>query len=115
MQVSSEVSALEMKKNAAEDAKRRREALQIQRQKIAAAAAAVEPTLQSTVSISGTGVSGVPGFTSPTLGLKAQAAVDSARVVVRRVLANKVFLFLYGSQAQALPCCFSSSFGAYTI
>jgi hypothetical protein len=88
-QVCSEVSALEMKKIAAEQAKMRREALQIQRQKNAATTAVMDASLQSAVS-QGSEVSGVASFTSPTLGLKAQAAVDSARDVVRRVLSSKV-------------------------
>ena len=88
-QVLAEVSALEKKKIAAEEAKKRREALQLQRAKAAAAAAPFDAAPQSAVS-GGSEGSGGAGFTSPTLGPKAQAAVDSARDVVRRVLVNKV-------------------------
>jgi hypothetical protein len=87
MQVSSEVSALEKKKHAAEEAQKRREALQMQRLKAAACATGLDVSLEPT----GSEGSGVASFASPgLLGPKAQAAVDSARDLVRRVLVNKV-------------------------
>ena len=86
-QVSSEVSALEKKKKAAEEAQKRREALQMQRLKAATFDAIPDVPLQS----SGSEGSGGAGFISPgLLGPKVQAAVDSARDVVRRVLVHKV-------------------------
>ena len=78
---------LEKKKVAAEEARKKREALQLQRLKAAASAATVDASLQSTAL---RGSEGSASFTSPSLGPKAQAAVDSAREVVRRVLSNKV-------------------------
>jgi hypothetical protein len=82
-----EVSTLEKKKVAAEEARKKRESLQLQRLKAAASAATLDANLQSTAS---RGSEGSASFTSPSLGPKAQAAVDSAREVVRRVLSVKV-------------------------
>ena len=62
----------------------------MQRLKAASSATILDVPLQSTVSRGSEGCAGA-SFTSPSLlGPKAQAAVDSARDVVRRVLVNKV-------------------------
>jgi hypothetical protein len=83
---------MEQKQHAAEEAKKRRETIQMQRLKAASSAAILDFPLQSTVLRGSEGCTGT-SFTSPSLlGPKAQAAVDSAREVVRRVLVNKVRL-----------------------
>jgi hypothetical protein len=106
--VFSEVLTLEKKKVAAEEARKKREALQLQRLKAAAAAATLDANLQSTAS---RGSEGSASFTSPSLGPKAQAAVDSAREVVRRVLSNKVCqanLIAKMHKHAAMSVCFCS-------
>jgi hypothetical protein len=96
-----EVSTLEKKKVAAEEARKKREALQLQRLKAAASAATLDANLQSTTS---RGSEGSASFTSPSLGPKAQAAVDSAREVVRRVLSVKVCQAATQQRMQTCEC-----------
>ena len=99
---------LEKKKVAAEEARKKREALQLQRLKAAASAATMDASLQSTAL---RGSEGSASFTSPSLGPKAQAAVDSAREVVRRVLSNKVCQAILNANMHmhvAMSVCFCS-------
>ena len=75
---------------------------------ISGATATVDASLQSTAL---RGSEGSASFTSPSLGPKAQAAVDSAREVVRRVLSNKVCQAILNANMHmhvAMSVCFCS-------
>jgi hypothetical protein len=78
-----------MRKIAADAARKRREALHAQRAQLQAAASAEAQDGQQQP-CSGSRSSEGCSIMSPALGRKAQAAMDSARDVVRRVLVNKV-------------------------